>query len=247
MSRRHTPGSPTAQGRGGRAVRARSAAQAEVAVPPAPGAEQYPALDFANTAVALPGGQLLDLLGTPAATNKGRPHEVERRIDVQVLCDVEHQVGGRPNNPAGVDAYWPIEMDGRYGGRWGTIQTTWSGTGKETIDLGWSITATVNAGGNPATANFGTSGDVRVRELAPRCDDILKGVAPGCVLPFFKPTYTVDTNLYPAAGAYYWLMQEKMPDHAGSVKWDSLLHYFPSSLQRACISAGTSTAIACSS
>ncbi|HET6356502.1 hypothetical protein [Streptomyces sp.] len=50
-------------------------------------------------------------------------------------------------------------------------------------------------------------------------------MAPGCVLPFFKPTYTVDTNLYPAAGAYYWLMQEKMPDHAGSVKWDSLLHY----------------------
>ncbi|WP_406301129.1 hypothetical protein OHA61_00430 [Streptomyces sp. NBC_00885] len=129
------------------------------------------------------------------------------------------------NNPAGGDAYWPIEPDSRYGGRWGTIQTTWSGTGKEIIDLGWSITATVDAGGNPATANFGTSGDVRVRELAPRCDDILKGVAPGCVLPFFKPTYTVDTNLYPAAGAYYWLMQEKMPDHAGSVKWDSLLHY----------------------
>ncbi|MFF4229725.1 hypothetical protein [Streptomyces sp. NPDC001820] len=129
------------------------------------------------------------------------------------------------NNPAGGDAYWPIEMDGRYGGRWGTIQTTWSGAGKEIIDLGWSVTATVDAGGNPATANFGTSGDVRVRELAPRCDDILKGVAPGCVLPFFKPTYTVDTNLYPAAGAYYWLMQEKMPDDAGSVKWDSLLHY----------------------
>ncbi|WP_049714186.1 hypothetical protein [Streptomyces caatingaensis] len=128
------------------------------------------------------------------------------------------------NNTAG-DAYWDAATADPYSGRWGTIQTTWSGTGKETIDLGWSVTATVDAGGNPATANFGTSGVPSVRELAPRCDDILKGVSPGCVLPFFKPTYTVDTNLYPAAGAYYWLMQEKMPDHAGSKKWDSLLHY----------------------
>ncbi|MGW5862606.1 CGNR zinc finger domain-containing protein [Streptomyces sp. NPDC055239] len=37
---------------------------------PAPGAEQYPALDFANSAVALPGGQFADFLGTPAAANR---------------------------------------------------------------------------------------------------------------------------------------------------------------------------------
>ncbi|MEV6553197.1 hypothetical protein AB0M57_31510 [Streptomyces sp. NPDC051597] len=128
------------------------------------------------------------------------------------------------NTPAG-DAYWPVATDGIYGARWGTIQTRWSGSGKETIDLAWSVTATVDAGGNPATADFGTSGIHAVRELAPRCDNIPKGIAPGCVLPFFKPTYTVDTNLYPAAGAYYWLMQQKMPYHEGSVRWDSLLSY----------------------
>ncbi|MFB7187332.1 ABATE domain-containing protein [Streptomyces sp. NPDC056230] len=33
--------------------------------PSAPGAEQYPALDLANSAIALPGGQYIDLLGTP--------------------------------------------------------------------------------------------------------------------------------------------------------------------------------------
>ncbi|GAA2904837.1 hypothetical protein GCM10010517_70970 [Streptosporangium fragile] len=43
---------------------------AEPVLPPAPGAEQYPALDFANSAIALPGGQFVDLLGTPAATNQ---------------------------------------------------------------------------------------------------------------------------------------------------------------------------------
>ncbi|MGW0136679.1 CGNR zinc finger domain-containing protein [Streptomyces sp. NPDC003299] len=38
----------------------------EPAAPPAPGAERYPALDLANSAMALPGGHTLDLLATPA-------------------------------------------------------------------------------------------------------------------------------------------------------------------------------------
>jgi predicted RNA-binding Zn ribbon-like protein len=37
--------------------------------PPAPGAGQYPSLDFANSAVTLPGGRVTDLLGTPAGAN----------------------------------------------------------------------------------------------------------------------------------------------------------------------------------
>ncbi|MGI5170096.1 CGNR zinc finger domain-containing protein [Spirillospora sp. CA-253888] len=40
------------------------------ALPPAPGAEHYLALDFVNSAIALPGGQFIDLLGTPEATNR---------------------------------------------------------------------------------------------------------------------------------------------------------------------------------
>ncbi|MFF5018428.1 CGNR zinc finger domain-containing protein [Streptomyces sp. NPDC001165] len=42
----------------------------EPTVLPAPGAEQYAALDLANSAVALPGGQFIDLLGTPAAAER---------------------------------------------------------------------------------------------------------------------------------------------------------------------------------
>ncbi|MEU3984536.1 hypothetical protein AB0F77_31450 [Streptomyces sp. NPDC026672] len=130
------------------------------------------------------------------------------------------------NNNAGANAYWDANDWNPLEGRWGTVQTTWSGTGKETIDLGWSVTATVDASETAtATADFGTSGIPEVRELSPRCDDIVAGSAPGCVLPFFKLTYTVDTNKYPAAGAYYWYMQQVMPDHAGSKRWDSLMHY----------------------
>ncbi|GAA2635658.1 ABATE domain-containing protein [Actinomadura fulvescens] len=42
----------------------------EAVLPPAPGAEDHLALDFVNSAIALPGGQFLDLLGTPEATNR---------------------------------------------------------------------------------------------------------------------------------------------------------------------------------
>ncbi|GAA3596069.1 CGNR zinc finger domain-containing protein [Nonomuraea rosea] len=42
---------------------------AESVLPPAPGAQAYLALDFVNSALALPGGQYIDLLGTPEATN----------------------------------------------------------------------------------------------------------------------------------------------------------------------------------
>ncbi|MDQ3788925.1 MAG: ABATE domain-containing protein, partial [Actinomycetota bacterium] len=39
-------------------------------LPPAPGAGEHVALDFANSAIALPGGQYLDLLGDPASANR---------------------------------------------------------------------------------------------------------------------------------------------------------------------------------
>jgi hypothetical protein len=129
-------------------------------------------------------------------------------------------------NGATATGHWGFSEVGPLNARYGTVQTAWSGKGKETIDLGWAIRATVDASLTAsATADFGSSGDARVQELAPRCDDIVKGSAPGCVLPYFKPNWTVDTNLYPAAGAYYWYMQQVMPDHAGSKRWDSLMHY----------------------
>ncbi|WUS29882.1 CGNR zinc finger domain-containing protein [Streptomyces sp. NBC_01255] len=43
---------------------------AESVLPPAPGEEEYAALAFVNSAVALPGGHSMDFLGTPEATNR---------------------------------------------------------------------------------------------------------------------------------------------------------------------------------
>lgn len=43
---------------------------ADSVLPPAPGAEQYLAIDFVNSAIARPGGHFIDLLGTPSAANQ---------------------------------------------------------------------------------------------------------------------------------------------------------------------------------
>jgi hypothetical protein len=122
--------------------------------------------------------------------------------------------------------HWAVGEVGAKYAMTAKVQTIWNGTGKEQFDLGWGLRGSVDAGNAHAQTSLGTSGDVRVRELAPRCDDIAGGsIKTGCVFPYFKPTWMVDTNLYPAAGAYYWLMQEKLPSHPGSPRLDSLVTY----------------------
>ncbi|GAA1566836.1 hypothetical protein GCM10009804_24380 [Kribbella hippodromi] len=57
-------------------------------LPPAPGADSYVALDFANSVIALPGGQYVDLLGSPASVNAWlSAHTLAPEdADVQELC-----------------------------------------------------------------------------------------------------------------------------------------------------------------
>ncbi|GGM23349.1 hypothetical protein GCM10010129_79670 [Streptomyces fumigatiscleroticus] len=137
-------------------------------------------------------------------------------------CDV---IQGGWKSPSGGadDGHWSSGEEGTAAAQSVTTAVKWTGTGKETIDLSWELRGQVDISELSTEANFGTSGTDGSRELAPRCDDILSGVAPGCVLPYFSPTYTVDTNLNPAAGAYYWLMQQKMPNRPGT--GDEPLHY----------------------
>ena len=62
----------------------RETGTAESALPPAPGAERYLALDFANSAIAMPGGQFVDLLGTPATTGQWLVERALAPADVAV-------------------------------------------------------------------------------------------------------------------------------------------------------------------
>ncbi|MFI7005508.1 CGNR zinc finger domain-containing protein [Streptomyces sp. NPDC050145] len=80
-------------------------------LPPAPGAEHYRALDLANSAIALPGGQFLDALGTPSGANQWLvDHNLApagaglqevcaarlRSLREQVRALIAAQVGGHP-------------------------------------------------------------------------------------------------------------------------------------------------------
>ncbi|MFF2020807.1 CGNR zinc finger domain-containing protein [Streptomyces sp. NPDC058171] len=60
----------------------------EPVLPPAPGAEDHLALDFVNSAVALPGGHFVDFLGTPAGTNQWLAERGLAPVDagVQEMC-----------------------------------------------------------------------------------------------------------------------------------------------------------------
>ncbi|MFI5695004.1 CGNR zinc finger domain-containing protein [Kribbella sp. NPDC051586] len=88
-------------------------------LPPAPGAEACLALDFANTAIALPGGQYVDLLGSPASVNAWLTQRglapgdagVQEMCATQLRALREHvrslfaaRVAGVPALPAAVDA-----------------------------------------------------------------------------------------------------------------------------------------------
>ncbi|GAA3466318.1 CGNR zinc finger domain-containing protein [Nonomuraea roseola] len=92
---------------------------AESVLPPAPGAEDYLALDFVNSAIALPGGQFIDLLGTPGTTNQWLTERGLAPADagVQEMCTTqlrslrEHlrglfaaRVAGVPALPAALSA-----------------------------------------------------------------------------------------------------------------------------------------------
>ncbi|WP_205302751.1 CGNR zinc finger domain-containing protein [Nonomuraea montanisoli] len=92
---------------------------AEPVLPPAPGAEDYLAIDFVNSAIALPGGHFIDLLGTPATTNQWLTERGLAPADagVQEMCATqlrslrEHlralfaaRVAGLPPLPAALSA-----------------------------------------------------------------------------------------------------------------------------------------------
>ncbi|MHA6805552.1 CGNR zinc finger domain-containing protein [Salinifilum ghardaiensis] len=61
---------------------------ADTALPPAPGEEHHPALALANSALALPGGHTIDLLGTPAQTNQWLTEHglTSVEIDMREMC-----------------------------------------------------------------------------------------------------------------------------------------------------------------
>ncbi|MGW5879096.1 CGNR zinc finger domain-containing protein [Nocardiopsis terrae] len=66
----------------------------ELDLPPAPGAEQYHSLALANSVVTLPGGRVVDLLATPAETNRWMTERGLAPVDagMQEMCAAQLHV-----------------------------------------------------------------------------------------------------------------------------------------------------------
>ncbi|MEV5357791.1 hypothetical protein [Streptomyces sp. NPDC052693] len=99
----------------------------------------------------------------------------------------------------------------------------WTGTtGKDSLILSWTLTATTTQTPDPAMTSWSDN------DLVVRCDVIMGNeevpeTKPGCVFPTYTPTLTINTKKYPAAAALYWLLIEKLDTHPGGKKYNSPL------------------------
>ena len=84
--------------------------------------------------------------------------------------------------------------------------------GQSTLALDWNTSWT--APGTTTTAN----NEWRDNAFQIRCDNQVGGNT-GCVFPHVAPTLNLTTAKYPAAAAYYWVLQEKLASHPGSKKY----------------------------
>ena len=89
--------------------------------------------------------------------------------------------------------------------------------GQSTLALDWNTSRT--APGTTTTAN----NEWRDNAFQIRCDNQVGGNT-GCVFPHVAPTLNLTTAKYPAAAAYYWVLQEKLASHPGSKKYGKPLH-----------------------
>ncbi|MFE7792809.1 DNRLRE domain-containing protein [Streptomyces sp. NPDC057460] len=65
-----------------------------------------------------------------------------------------------------------------------------------------------------------------------RCDKVVSGKNPGCVLPAYKPGYTINSEAFPGAAAHIWLIQNKHAKKLGRSP-QTPLHYLPSKARNA--------------
>jgi hypothetical protein len=89
--------------------------------------------------------------------------------------------------------------------------------GDELLNLTWETSWSTPESPVEAVPQWSNAGfDVR-------CDNKVGGNT-GCVFPKYTPTLLLNTDKYPAAAAYYWVLMEKLASHPGSEAHDKPLH-----------------------
>jgi hypothetical protein len=86
---------------------------------------------------------------------------------------------------------------------WGQSRST------DVVGMTWELGALVADVPSDTVAAIGTD---RYTEL--RCDTTVT-TTPGCIFDYYKPTYVMNSQKFPAAAAHAWLMQHMLPAHLG--------------------------------
>jgi hypothetical protein len=129
---------------------------------------------------------------------------------------------------------WPTTGCTESNGAW-TGSTTWTAgdthvatrtntytwnkitSGEQVLDFTWNTSWSTPDATTEALPEWKNNGfDVR-------CDNKVGGNT-GCVFPKYTPTLQLNTEKYPAAASYYWVLMEKLASHPGSEKYDKPLH-----------------------
>ncbi|MFJ9351967.1 Tat pathway signal protein [Streptomyces sp. NPDC101237] len=77
------------------------------------------------------------------------------------------------------------------------------------LGMSWKLGALV---ADVPSENVAAIGTDRYSEL--RCDTTVT-TTPGCIFDYYKPTYVMNSQKFPAAGAHAWLIQHMLPGHLG--------------------------------
>ncbi|MFC8348786.1 hypothetical protein [Streptomyces sp. NPDC057280] len=93
----------------------------------------------------------------------------------------------------------------------------WTGSTSDAMTVDWLIT-----GSSPDAANQSTVW-IQDEDFDIRCDAKV-GSYRGCVFPAYVPSFTVNTEKYPAASALYWVLKTKLRTHPGSKADNRPLH-----------------------
>ncbi len=96
---------------------------------------------------------------------------------------------------------------------------SWNSVANGQSTLGFTWDTTWSAPGSTTTAN----NSWRDQAYNIRCDNQVGGNT-GCVFPAATPTLFLNRGKYPAAAAYYWVMEEMLASHPGSKKYNKPLH-----------------------
>ncbi|WP_329024351.1 golvesin C-terminal-like domain-containing protein [Streptomyces sp. NBC_00690] len=89
--------------------------------------------------------------------------------------------------------------------------------GEQILNLDWSTSWSTPQAAVQAVPNWSHSAfDIR-------CDNKVGGNT-GCIFPKYTPTLQLNTQKYPAAAAYYWVVMQKLASHPGSEAHNKPLH-----------------------